>query len=138
VPIIHPTADGYEIAYRVESRPNFVMVAEFGGRLILQNGVHHVLALRSRGRSHVFGLLSRPQRPEELGLNLTSSIFAPVTYFQASRPPLVIDFGGPAAVRVIWRAVNHLSQAVMQVNAMQFPVVVGPQPSIAPGLMSAA
>jgi len=138
VPSIRPTADGYEIAYRAESRPNFVMIAEFGGRLILQNGVHHVLALRSRRRSHVFGLLSRAQRPEELGLNMASTLFAPVTYFQASRPPLVIDFDGPAAVRIMWRAVNHLTQAVMQVNTTQFPVVLGPQHDAAAGLTSAA
>lgn len=121
VPVIRRSGEDLEIIARAEGRPNYVMAAELAGKLILENGVHHVLALARRGRSHVAAVLKHVQRREELAVNQQSSLFAPGTYFDSTRPPLVIDFLGPLAVPAVSRAVLTVYRVAIQVEQIQVP-----------------
>lgn len=122
VPLIRRTGERLEIVIRAERRPNYVMVAQLGDRLILENGVHKVLALRAKGREFVHAVMKRVQRPEELAIALQSTLFAPQTYFNAQRPPLVDDFFSPAAVRTLWRPVQYIYRVAVQVEQVAAPV----------------
>src|SRR2546426_7174155 len=69
VPSVTRRTDGtYDIVVRATSRPNYVQVARYDTRLVLINGVHKVLALRTAGRTVAACLLRSVQRREELGL----------------------------------------------------------------------
>jgi len=121
VPVVRRDGEDLEIVFRAEGRPNYIMVAELNGRLILENGVHHVLALATRGRTHVAAVLKHVRRPEELAINTQSSLFAPQTYFEAARPPLVMDFASNLAVPAVSRAVLTVYRVAVQVEQIQVP-----------------
>lgn len=81
----------------VRPRPNFVWVTsiEESGRLLITNGVHHLLALLMAGRDRAYCLFRRASISNAL-LNLNDpAIFKPNRLI-APRPPLLHDFAdGP-------------------------------------------
>lgn len=121
VPTIRQVGEDLEIVARAEGRPNYIMVAELNGRLILENGVHHVLALASKGRKRAAAVLKHVHRREELAINTQSSLFAPDTYFNAARPPLVTDFLTPLATPAVARSVLTVYRVAIQVEQIQVP-----------------
>jgi hypothetical protein len=122
VPSVRKINGRTEIVLSAEGRPNYVMAAELGGRIILENGVHHVLALWRAGRTSTYAVLKRVQRPEDLAIQLQSSLFAAQNYFQGSRPPLVRDFYGPAGVTAYWRATQNIYRVIVQVEQIPAPL----------------
>lgn len=97
IPRVRETAEGdFEISVRAGSRPNYVQVveiAEFGGRLLLANGVHKVCALYRLGYKDCVCLLRKVPTLRDAGFDPNSlGLFA---HYQAPRPPLVIDFLNP-------------------------------------------
>ncbi len=126
VPTVQRRPDGsYDISVRATSRPNYVQVARYGGRLVLTNGVHKVLALRNRGRTRVSALVRMADRREELGLNLNLSLHADASYLGA-RPPLVRDFLAGVAVPVLWRSTYSVLRVLVQVDQFVVPAVAAP------------
>jgi hypothetical protein len=123
VPVVRPVGEAFELVLRAEPRPNFVMVAELNGRLILENGVHKALALLTKGRTHLSAVLKHVGRPEELAIQQQSTLFAPQTYFSAARPPLVTDFLRPVAVPALWRATTNIWRVVVQVEQIPAPAL---------------
>ncbi len=121
VPTYRSVAGGYEVVARVEPRPNYLFVAQvlgLGGRLMLINGVHHVLALLRAGRRYAPVVLRPAMAVEELGLPQTSLL----TQAGAPRPPLVRDFLGDCAVPVRRRRTGIATQVVLQTSQVMFPV----------------
>jgi hypothetical protein len=120
VPTYRPVAGGYEVIARVEPRPNYVFVAQvqgLGGRLMLINGVHHVLALLRAGRRYAPAILRQSMTVEELGLPQTSLLAQAGT----PRPPLVRDFLSDCAVQVLKRRTGIATQVMLQTNQVMFP-----------------
>jgi hypothetical protein len=120
VPMYRRMAGGYEVIARVEPRPNYLFVAKIaalGGRLMLINGVHHVLALLSSGRGYAPAIVRNAMVVEELGLPQTSLL----TQVGASRPALVRDFLGECAVRVRRRRTGIATQVLLQTTQVMFP-----------------
>jgi hypothetical protein len=127
VPVLRRTPAGFEVIVEARSRPNFVMVARVGGRVVLHNGVHKVLALRARGRSHTFAVAHDLQQPAQLGLGQSGlSMFSDPNYIQAARPPLVADFASPVAVPVLMRATVNVYRLIAQVEEIQAPALTLP------------
>ncbi len=121
VPTYRPFAGGYEVIARVEPRPNYLFVAQIdglGGRLMLINGVHHVLALLRAGRRFAPVVMRHAMAVEELGLPQTSLL----TQAGAPRPALVSDFLGDCAVRVRRRRTGIATQVLLQTTQLMFPV----------------
>lgn len=97
IPRVRETPEGdFEISVRAGSRPNYVQVAEvaeFGGRLLLANGVHKVCALYRLGYKECVCLLRKVPTLRDAGFDPNSlGLFA---HYQSPRPPLVIDFLNP-------------------------------------------
>ena len=127
VPVLRRTPAGFEVIVEARSRPNFVMVARVGGRVVLHNGVHKVLALRARGRSHTFAVAHDLQQPAQLGLGQSGlSMFSDPNYIQAARPPLVADFASPVAVPVLMGATVNVYRLIAQVEEIQAPALTLP------------
>jgi hypothetical protein len=128
VPLLRRTAAGFDVVVEAKSRPNFVMVARVGGRVVLHNGVHKVLALRARGRTRSFAVAHDLQQAAQLGLpQATLSMFSDPNYIQAARPPLVADFTGPGAVPVLMRATMNVYRLITQVEEIQAPALILPK-----------
>jgi len=120
VPTYRRVSGGYEIVVRAESRPNYLFVAELagvGGRLILVNGVHHVLAMIKAGRKQAPAVVRRAIMVQELGIPPTTLL----GQISAARPPLVKDFFSPCAVSVVKRATAVATQVLFQTNQLMFP-----------------
>jgi hypothetical protein len=127
VPVLRRTAQGFDVAFEAKSRPNYVMVARINGRLVLHNGVHKVLALRARGRTRTFAVLHELQQQSQLGLGQANlSMFAEPNYIQSTRPPLVVDFLGPAAVPVLTRATLNVYRLIAQTEDVLAPALRAP------------
>ena len=124
IPTVRRTADGFDIVVEAKARPNYVMIARLGGRMILQNGVHKVLALRAKGRLHTFAVVHEVQRLEELGLpHANLSMFTEPNYLAAPRPPLVEDLASPASVEVLTRATSNVYRVVIQAEEIVAPAL---------------
>lgn len=121
IPTYRAVPGGYEVIARVEARPNYLYVAEFssptGARLVLRNGVHHVLALLRAGRTHAPAVVSQASTIDELGLPPTSLL----RRVGAPRPPLVRDFLEPAAVPLVKRATAIATPVTLEVGQLVFP-----------------
>ena len=118
IPTYRLVPGGYEVIVRAESKPNYLFVAELGGRLILVNGVHHVLALIRAGRTHAPAVIRQASMLQELGLGQTTIL----NHLGDARPPLVKDFFGPSAVAVLRRAMGTTTQIVVQSGQATFPI----------------
>jgi hypothetical protein len=124
IPILRRTPEGFEVIIEAKSRPNFVLIARVAGRLVLHNGVHKILALKARGRTHAFGVAYDVPQAANLGLLQGGlSMFSDPNFVQATRPPLVIDFNGPAAVQVLVRATVNVYRSITQVEQIVAPAV---------------
>jgi hypothetical protein len=117
-PTYRKVPGGYEVVVRAESKPNYLFVAQLGGRLMLVNGVHHVLALIRAGREHAPAVIGQATMLQELGLGQTTLL----NQFGAARPPLVKDFFSPCAVPVLRRAMGNATQVVVQSGQATFPI----------------
>jgi len=117
-PTYRKVAGGYEVVVRAESKPNYLFAADLGGRLILVNGVHHVLAFIKAGRKHAPAVIRQAMMVPELGLGQTTLL----NQIGAARPPLVKDFLGPCAVPVLRRAMGTATQVVVQSGQATFPI----------------
>jgi hypothetical protein len=81
--------------FDVVPRPNWVWLAAWQGRLLITNGVHHLLALMKAGREHAICLI-RPAESfadlQALGWNMPDpGLFRP-NELMAPRPPLLRDY----------------------------------------------
>jgi len=127
VPDVREVGDGeVEIVVRASSRPNYVQVADLEGKLVLVNGVHKVLALYSRGYSHVPCVWRRVHDLSETGLNQQTSLFADQT-FKGPRPAMVLDFlNDRVAVLLSMRSTYNVLRVSIGMDSFQVPAVQGP------------
>jgi len=121
VPSYRTDADGFEIVVKVQPRPNYLYVATLrntANRLLVANGVHHVLALLKAGRTHAPALICDAGGIEEIGLPPTTLL----SQVGAPRPPLVADFLEPVAIPVLRRRTAIAWRIAVQSDQLSFPV----------------
>ncbi|MDP9359894.1 MAG: hypothetical protein M3P29_00425 [Acidobacteriota bacterium] len=127
VPVLRRTGEGFDIVFEAKSRPNFMMVARVAGRLVLHNGVHKALALKTRGRTRAYVVAHELQHQDQLGLPQGNfSMFSETNYSQGARPPLVADFNSAAAVSVLMRATINIYRLAAQTEDILAPVLSTP------------
>ena len=90
------TPEKVTFEFDVRPRPNWVWLAASGdmNRLLILNGVHHLLALLKAGRQHAFCLLRPAQSLGDptIGFNFQEpGLFKP-SELTAERPPLLRDY----------------------------------------------
>jgi len=119
IPSYRSVAGGYEVVIRVEPRPNYLYVAHLpmlGGRLLLLNGVHHVLALLKKGRAESPALIRTASTIDELGLQKTTLF----NHLGSFRPALVRDFLDPVAIPVLRRQTAVATTVASQIGQTMF------------------
>ncbi len=109
--------DEIEVVLRASARPNYMFVAELGGRLVLLNGVHKALAMIRAGRTTTPAIIRRATAIQELGLQPSTLLLQ----LDKPRPPLVADFLHALAVQMERRPTRTLTRVVIQVDQIQFP-----------------
>lgn len=122
IPSYRSAPGGYEVVIRVEPRPNYLYVAQIaglGGRLLLVNGVHHVLALLKKGRTASPALIRPANGIDELGLPKTTMF----NHIGDWRPPLVRDFLDTVAVPVLRRQTAVATTVASQIGQVIFPMM---------------
>jgi hypothetical protein len=92
------TPEKVTFEFDVTPRPNWVWLAssgDMGGRLLILNGVHHLLALLKAGRQHAFCLLRPASSLGDLianGWNPQSPEMFKPSELTGARPPLLRDY----------------------------------------------
>jgi hypothetical protein len=113
----------YEIVARAQSRPNYIQVARFGGRIVLMNGVHKALAMKQAGFNEIPCVLREAGSHPELGLNPVTS-FLRQEYLLSSRPALVADFfSEDLAAPLLMRAMDQALRVIVVVEPMTIPAL---------------
>lgn len=100
------------------ARPNYMWVAELGGRLVLLNGVHKSLAALKAGRSALPAVIRTATSLPELGIQQSPTYLAQIGN---PRPPLVTDFLHPIAVELERRPTRTLTRLIVQVDQIPVP-----------------
>jgi hypothetical protein len=127
VPIIRDVGDGeLEIVVRAMTRPNYVLVAVLGDKLLLTNGVHKVLALIKRGYNQVPCVWHRIDRVEEAGVGVSPPFYVEQRVV-ANRPAAVIDFLNAAvAVPLAVRSMYQVMRLAVMSEQFQVPAIQEP------------
>jgi hypothetical protein len=113
-----------EIVIRASSRPNYVQVAQLGGRLVLVNGVHKVLALAKQGHMRTPCVWRRVHQLAETGLNPQQTTLYADQTFNGRRPAMVLDFlDEQVAVLLSMRATHNVLRVSIGVEGFQAPAV---------------
>lgn len=122
--VINPMAEWRRVEDRVEilitasARPNYMWVADLGGRLVLLNGVHKALAAMMAGRESLPAVIRNANALAELGIQQPASFLA---HYGGPRPPLVADFLHPMAIALERRPTRTLTRLIVQVDQIPFP-----------------
>jgi hypothetical protein len=75
---------------------NFLSVIRSDDRMVLHNGYHRAVALRTAGFTHAPCIIQTVTRRDELELTAASAVAEDAAfYFRAARPPLLKDFFDP-------------------------------------------
>jgi hypothetical protein len=75
---------------------NFMSGIRSGSRILLQNGYHRAIALRSLGFTHAYCIVEEVTRKDELKLTAEDDVAEdPEFYFASRRPPILRDFFDP-------------------------------------------
>lgn len=81
---------------------NLLSVIRSDRRLLLHNGYHRAVALRSAGITHAPAVIQDVTRRDELTIAATAAVAdEPGFYFGAKRPPLIKDFFDPRIATVL-------------------------------------
>jgi hypothetical protein len=81
---------------------NFLNVVRVGRRVLLANGYHRAVALRSAGVRFAPAVMQTATRVDELQVSVKSRIAdAAEFYFESARPPLLQDFFDPALTTLL-------------------------------------
>lgn len=125
IPVVREIEGGdFEIVIRASSRPNYIQIAEIGGRLLVTNGVHRVCALYSRGLRQIPCLYRQIHNLEEAGLNARSTTLFRDQLFLSPRPALVTDLlNHDAAVPLRMRSMYQVLQVVVNVGTLTVPAI---------------
>ena len=125
IPTVRETESGeFEILIRAASRPNYVQVAQIGGRLLLTNGVHKVCALYKLGMREVPCVYRTAHSLEEAGFNPRNTSLFRDPIFRGERSALVIDFLNPdTAVPLRMRSMYQVLQVSISVGQLQIPAL---------------
>jgi len=105
----HFSPEKATISFDVFPRPNFVFVARLQEtqKILILNGVHHLLALLSSGSDRAIGVLRDASVAETFNFAQDPSIFKP-NRLMSPRPPLLRDYLDHAVVtKVDFRPMNQ-------------------------------
>ena len=102
---------------------NFLNVVRDENRLILNNGYHRAVALRSLGITHAPCVVQLVTRRDELDVVGPQAVADdPAFYFKAPRPPLLKDFFDPK-IRKVLRTYKTLKMIEVNFEVRSFEVV---------------
>jgi hypothetical protein len=130
-------------AFDITARPNYILVglmtvAPGVQRLLVLNGVHHVLALLQADREAAYAVI-QPLVPGELPLNLGDLLTLKPNRLALPRPALVRDFlDDQLAQEVERRAVDQFAQVGIQINHGIIPRTAWSERDMAIGVDPAA